>query len=90
MDDFRKDAPGCLERMQTHLDSNDLEALRRLAHDLKSNSATLGILELSKAAAEIERNAEAALTQDLGRLMGICRRLLPQALRMVEDRIPAG
>jgi len=88
--DFKKDASIRLDRMQAALDQQDLETLRRLAHDLKSNSATLGILELSKVAAQIESDAEGGIALELSKLMAICRRLLPQALLLIEERIPAG
>ena len=89
VEDFRKDAPGRLDRMQAALDQKDFETLRYLAHDLKSNAATLGILELSRIAAELEAGAGGGNVRELVRLTETCRQLVPLALRILESRIPA-
>ena len=89
-EDFRKDAPARLERMTLCLDNQDFDGLRRLAHDLKSNSGTLGITELTQCAADLETGAESGLAPELARLVEVCRRLVPLALRVLQDRIPAG
>ena len=51
---FVHDAPRRLIRMKAASEAGEWEPLQRLAHDLKSNCATVGALQLSLLAAEIE------------------------------------
>lgn len=85
--DFLADAPGRLVRMQTALAAREGQTLSRLAHDLKSNSATVGLLELSALAARLERLAEAGPVQDLVALLAEAEALLPQALNALAERV---
>jgi signal transduction histidine kinase/DNA-binding response OmpR family regulator/HPt (histidine-containing phosphotransfer) domain-containing protein len=54
LDTFRVDAPHLLASMRAALDAGDAAELRRLAHSLKSNSASMGAHALSALAAELE------------------------------------
>ncbi|MBK8792494.1 MAG: response regulator [Holophaga sp.] len=89
-EDFRKDAPKRLERMQAARMQGDFDALRRLAHDLKSNAGTLGLSELASCAAEMEIGAEAENSTELAKLLEFCQKQLPLALRAIQERIPPG
>lgn len=83
---FQRDAPDRLARMRVALGAEDREQLGRLAHDLKANSATLGVLALSDLAADLERNAREGLVADLTARLETAEALLPQALLLLEER----
>jgi HPt (histidine-containing phosphotransfer) domain-containing protein len=85
--DFLADAPGRLVRMQAALMAGERQILNRLAHDLKSNSATVGLLELSALAARLEHLAETGAAQDLAALLAEAEALLPQALNALAERV---
>ena len=84
--DFTKDAPDRLTRMQAALAVGDGQALSRLAHDLKSSSATLGVLQLSALAARIELTARDSPERDLASILGEVAALLPGVLIALEER----
>ena len=86
VEDFQKDAPGRLVRMKAALEAGEWQSLSRLAHDLKSNSATVGVLELSALAAKIELTAQDGIAQDLTSLIEESESMLPQALIVLEER----
>ncbi len=88
VEDFQKDVHARLERMQAALEGGKLEELGRLAHDLKSNAATLGALELSARGAEIERGAREGAPLDFAGLLQGCRLQVPALLRLLQSRIP--
>jgi HPt (histidine-containing phosphotransfer) domain-containing protein len=90
VEDFARDVHPRLVRMRAALDGGDMEALGRLAHDLKSNAATLGASGLSDLAARIERGAREDQSMDFGGLLEECRLRLPGLLRQLRRRIPAG
>ena len=54
MNTFFEDANTQMMVMNSALASNDVEAFRRAAHSLKSNSATFGATDLSALARELE------------------------------------
>lgn len=54
IDAYLEDSPQLIAAMHTSLQSNDVEVFRRSAHSLKSNSASLGALDLSGMARELE------------------------------------
>ncbi len=89
VEDFSRDVPARLEHMQEALGRGDMAELVRLAHDLKSNAATLGILELSRRAAEIERAAEGGEVLDFAGLLAACCAGMPAILCQLRSRIPA-
>jgi HPt (histidine-containing phosphotransfer) domain-containing protein len=84
--DFAKDAPGRLVRMRAALAAGEWQSLSRLAHDLKSNSATLGVLQLSTLAARIEQKALDGPDGDLAPLIEAVGLLLPRVLITLEER----
>lgn len=84
--DFAHDAPSRLARMKAALETGSWQALSRLAHDLKSNSATLGVLQLSVLAAKIELTAQAGLAADLAPMLEAAESMLPQVLTALEER----
>jgi len=86
VEDFRRDAPGRLERMRAALAAGERDVLGRLAHDLKSNSGTVGVLPLSALAARIERLAKEDPEADLGGLLAEAEAMLPLALEALEER----
>lgn len=84
--DFLQDAPGRLVRMKTALAAGEREVLARLAHDLKSNSATLGVLQLSVLAEELERTGRDGPEPDLISKLEAVESMLPGVLLTLEQR----
>jgi signal transduction histidine kinase/CheY-like chemotaxis protein/ligand-binding sensor domain-containing protein len=87
VEDFSRDVVPRLKRMQTALAEKDLETLGHLAHDLKSNAATLGILDLASRAAVLEGSAKHGEAEDFHGLLEACRALVPAALRALRHRV---
>jgi HPt (histidine-containing phosphotransfer) domain-containing protein len=52
---FREDAPRLAAALHAAADRKDPEALWRIAHDLKADSATVGASEVESACAALER-----------------------------------
>ncbi len=84
---YLQDVPTRMERMKSALTSGDLNLLSRLAHDLKSNSATIGALQLSALGARIEHEAETALPSDLQAWIETAESMLPAVIGALEDRL---
>jgi HPt (histidine-containing phosphotransfer) domain-containing protein len=57
IDTFLEDSPQLLAELKRASAANDLDALRRAAHTLKSNSANFGAMNLSHQAKELEQMA---------------------------------
>jgi HPt (histidine-containing phosphotransfer) domain-containing protein len=74
--------------MQAALEVDDLETLAHLAHDLKSNAATLGVPKISAEAARLERLAREGERGGLAELIEGCRVHMPKVLRVLRSRIP--
>lgn len=86
IDHFGQDMPERIQRMRALLKTGDLVLLARLAHDLKSNSATLGVPVLSALGARIEQAAEAGTLEGVAALLDEIERLFPQAFVALEQR----
>jgi len=69
IDAFLEDAPELIAGMKTALAHNDVEAFRRAAHSLKSNSMTFGANELAETARALEETGKS------GNLAGVDDRL---------------
>jgi HPt (histidine-containing phosphotransfer) domain-containing protein len=70
IDTYLVDASALLESMRQAIASSDTEQLRRAAHSLKSNSASLGAGALSGMCQELEQQArQGVLEGAAGRLM---------------------
>ena len=69
IDAFLEDAPELIAGMKTALAQNDVEAFRRAAHSLKSNSMTFGANELAETARALEETGKS------GNLAGVDDRL---------------
>jgi HPt (histidine-containing phosphotransfer) domain-containing protein len=59
IDTFNEDTPKLLAELRRALEAGDVEAFRRTAHSLKSNSANFGATLLSAQAKELEMQAKA-------------------------------
>ena len=55
---FRERNAGCVDDIGAALSKLDFETARRLAHSLKSGAGTVGLVELQKAAAKLEKATE--------------------------------
>jgi len=89
---FVHDAPRRLVRMKAASEAGEWEPLQRLAHDLKSNCATVGALQLSLLAAEIERTVQEGRRPELAPLLEKAGAVLPRVLAALEEggwRYPA-
>jgi CheY-like chemotaxis protein/HPt (histidine-containing phosphotransfer) domain-containing protein len=64
IDTFLADAPGLLATLRRSLDTDDAEELRRAAHTLKSNAATLGDRAFSELCHELELRAKEGRLDD--------------------------
>ena len=60
IDAFRVDAPNLLATLRRSLEQADADELRRAAHTLKSNGATLGALGFAELCRELEERARTA------------------------------
>jgi PAS domain S-box-containing protein len=69
IDTFLADAPGLLETLRSSLDVGDADELRRAAHSLKSNGATLGAGEFSQACRDVEQRAKERRLDGAGELV---------------------
>lgn len=69
-----------LQTMQNAVHANDLEALRRAAHQLKGSGGGYGYPILTQHAGELEQSAKAgaldACTAELAELQQLCRRIV--------------
>ncbi len=88
VDDFERDVFRRLEHMQEALALEDLPTLAHLAHDLKSNAATLGVLGISTDAARLEQLAREGERSELAELIENCHARMPEVLRVLRERIP--
>jgi HPt (histidine-containing phosphotransfer) domain-containing protein len=68
IDTFLEDAPGLLVTIRRSLDEGDTDELRRAAHTLKSNGATLGAGEFSELCRELEQRAKNGELDDAAEL----------------------
>jgi HPt (histidine-containing phosphotransfer) domain-containing protein len=87
VDGYKRDVLGRLVRMREALKAGETKILSRLAHDLKSNSATLGAMELSAVAAQIEHGALEASKADLAAQILEAESMLPSVLAALEDKV---
>jgi CheY-like chemotaxis protein/HPt (histidine-containing phosphotransfer) domain-containing protein len=69
LDTYLDDSPRLLDELRTGLSANSAETVRRAAHSLKSNSASVGALGLSAHAKALELEAKA------GQLQGAAARI---------------
>jgi len=59
IDAFLEDAPRMIAAMQAGMEAQDVDAVRRNAHSMKSNADTFGATALSAVAREVEMRARA-------------------------------
>ena len=64
IDTFLEDAPGLIETMRQGTETQDVEAVRRAAHTLKSNSADFGAKKLSMLCRQLEDSAKSRNLSD--------------------------
>ncbi len=71
---YQKQFPQLLAQARTALEQGDLDSCANAIHSLKSSSANLGVVEVSKQCAEIEHAARDGLSQGLaGRLEAVAQ-----------------
>jgi HPt (histidine-containing phosphotransfer) domain-containing protein len=85
--DFVRDVPGRLIRMKAAIEHRDLQSLGRLAHDLKSNSATLGALAFAALAARIEHAGAEVTEAELVAMVSAVEALLPALLEALAEKV---
>jgi CheY-like chemotaxis protein/HPt (histidine-containing phosphotransfer) domain-containing protein len=69
IDTFLADAPDLLAAMRTSLRDGDTDELRRAAHTLKSNGATLGAARFAEVCSELEALARSGQLEGASRLV---------------------
>ena len=69
IDAFLADAPGLLATLRRSLDTGSTEELRRAAHTLKSNGATLGAEGFAELCRTLEQRAKAGELDDAAELV---------------------
>ncbi len=86
VDVFRADAPALLTSLRSSLARQDTEELRRAAHTLKSNGATLGAPDFAELCGTVEQHARDGRLDDVPRLIDSIERqyrMLQEALASV-------
>jgi PAS domain S-box-containing protein len=89
---FLADAPGLIASLRRSLDEGSAEELRRAAHTLKSNGATLGAAEFAELCRTLERRAKAGELDGAAELVdGIEQAYAPleEALSALRSESPA-
>ncbi len=78
-----------LAQLQAAADGDDAEAVSRLAHTLKSSSASIGAMAMSRACSEVERRLRAGLPgslhDDVQRLLAEGQAAREAAAAMLRD-----
>ena len=69
IDTFLTDAPTLVTALRRSLDDGDLDELRRAAHTLKSNGATLGARGFSELCRELEQAAKSGQMEGAAELV---------------------
>ncbi|MEQ8963049.1 MAG: response regulator, partial [Coleofasciculus sp. C2-GNP5-27] len=69
MDIYLEDTPAMLETLKIALQENNLAALQRTAHTLKSSSAALGAIKLSQLCQDLEHLSQSQVTTGLCELV---------------------
>ena len=85
IDAFLADAPELVATLRRALDEASSEELRRAAHTLKSNGATLGATEFAELCRTLEAHAKAGELDDAGELVG----RIEQAYGLLRDALAA-
>ncbi len=65
IDIYNAEVPGYLERMKTYLDSDDHEALGKLAHKAKASASIMGLKNLAEDLKQLEHLAKEGKDPDL-------------------------
>jgi PAS domain S-box-containing protein len=92
IDAFLADAPAMLATLRRSLDSQNSEELRRAAHTLKSNGATLGAAEFAELCRALEQRAKAGELDGASELVDRIEqeyRPLEEALSALHSESPA-
>ena len=66
LDAYLDDSPQLIEQMRAGLAAGDIERVRRAAHSLKSNSASLGARRLANVSRELEMVAKSGTLDGAG------------------------
>ena len=85
IDAFRADAPGLIGTLRSSLDERNADELRRAAHTLKSNGATLGAEEFAELCRTLEQRAKEG---ELGGAAELADRI-EQEYRSLEEALSA-
>jgi CheY-like chemotaxis protein len=78
IDTFLADAPSLLETLRRSLDERNAEELRRAAHTLKSNGATLGAEAFAERCRTLEQSAKSGRLAEASELVPLVERAFEQ------------
>jgi len=81
---FAKQLPGDVERLGALLASNDMAAVRQLAHAIKGSSANLGAQELARLAGLIEQGAQRNAADEAHTAMAQLHEVAQQTLQTMQ------
>jgi HPt (histidine-containing phosphotransfer) domain-containing protein len=76
---FLEDSPGQLAELRAAADAGDAGAVRRVAHTLKSNGATFGVVRLEQVCRELELRASGGDLEGANELIGEIDKALAEA-----------
>jgi PAS domain S-box-containing protein len=85
IDVFLADAPALLASLRSSLERHDAEELRRAAHTLKSNGATLGAAAFAELCRTVERCARDVRLDDVSQLVD----RIEQEFRTLQEDLPS-
>ncbi|NPA90356.1 MAG: Hpt domain-containing protein [Chloroflexi bacterium] len=74
---FLRSAPRMMEEMEQALEQGNLKELRRLAHSLKANSATVGAHRMANLCQRLEDAAEVGQVEEAAQLLAQVREEFP-------------
>lgn len=69
IDTYLRELPRMIEQLRSALETDDREVLHRVAHTLKSSSASLGAFPLSMMCAELEDRSRESIPPDAGEVI---------------------
>jgi len=92
---YLEDAPGQLATIRAGVESGEAEPVNRAAHTLKSNSASVGAMELSDMAAELQGLTSPEVTEaadladpGIGRLVAAISGELSRVMAELDSLVP--
>jgi CheY-like chemotaxis protein len=87
---YRENAPELIQRIQSSIESGDVEGMVSAAHSLKSSSANVGAMNLSAVSKQMEHNGRLNNLKDLEQLFDQLMAAYGHAIRELDRVIEGG